>query len=338
MSHHLDSPLARQDKRLDISDVYLFRGTSGTVFVINVNPLSGTDGFHPEALYEFNIDVDGDAVHDITFRATFGAREADGRQTIDLRRLDGLDARDRYAAGVSVASGRTEEEITGKDGVRVWAGLAGDPFFIEGSVVTAVVKAVATGTPPDLGGWDRHNAANVFSGTNVSAIVIEVPDGALGTSSIGFWGTSVLPTDAGGWRQINRCAQPLVNTIFNPDDTERSSEYNTTQPVQDHAIYGALVEKLTADVVGAMGTHPDPAGHGRHVRDLLFPDILRYEIGTAAEFTVDRRNGRNLTDCTPEVMFRLVLNTPIDMGLDPGSATGTLRADFPYLSLPLPQS
>jgi hypothetical protein len=37
MSHHLDSPLARQDTRLDITDVYLFRGTAGTVFVMNVN-------------------------------------------------------------------------------------------------------------------------------------------------------------------------------------------------------------------------------------------------------------------------------------------------------------
>ena len=34
MSHHLDSPLARQDIRLDITDLYLFRGEIGTVFVI----------------------------------------------------------------------------------------------------------------------------------------------------------------------------------------------------------------------------------------------------------------------------------------------------------------
>lgn len=107
MSHHLDSPLARQDQRLDISDVYLFGGTSGTVFVINVNPLSGPDGFHPEALYEFKIDTDGDAVEDITFRAVFGELDADGRQAVEVRRLDGPAARDREAAGVLVARGRT---------------------------------------------------------------------------------------------------------------------------------------------------------------------------------------------------------------------------------------
>ena len=41
MSHHLDSPLAREDTRLDITDVYLFRGTAGTVFVMNINSSVG---------------------------------------------------------------------------------------------------------------------------------------------------------------------------------------------------------------------------------------------------------------------------------------------------------
>ena len=36
MSHHLDSPIAREDVRLDITDLYVFRGETGTVFVINV--------------------------------------------------------------------------------------------------------------------------------------------------------------------------------------------------------------------------------------------------------------------------------------------------------------
>jgi hypothetical protein len=36
MSHHLDSPIARQDIRLDITDLYVFRGQTGTLFVINV--------------------------------------------------------------------------------------------------------------------------------------------------------------------------------------------------------------------------------------------------------------------------------------------------------------
>jgi hypothetical protein len=37
VSHYLDSGLARQEVRLDITDVYVFRGEVGTVFVMNVN-------------------------------------------------------------------------------------------------------------------------------------------------------------------------------------------------------------------------------------------------------------------------------------------------------------
>ena len=102
MSHHLDSPLARQDTRLDITDVYLFRGTSGTVFVMDVNSSAAGNNypeqFHPEALYEFKVDTDGDAVEDVTFRITFGHSEADGEQTLEVRRLDGEASRDRTAA------------------------------------------------------------------------------------------------------------------------------------------------------------------------------------------------------------------------------------------------
>ena len=34
MSHHLDSPIARQDIRLDITDLYVFRGKNGKLIKI----------------------------------------------------------------------------------------------------------------------------------------------------------------------------------------------------------------------------------------------------------------------------------------------------------------
>jgi hypothetical protein len=52
MSHHRDSPIARQDIPLDITDLYLFRGETGTVFAINVcHSIFGAipvPGYHPE--------------------------------------------------------------------------------------------------------------------------------------------------------------------------------------------------------------------------------------------------------------------------------------------------
>src|SRR4051794_3627914 len=94
MSHHLNSPIARADVRLDITDVYLFRGERGTVFVMNVgHSLAGQDvrGFHPEAMYEFKIDSDADAVEDLTYRVTFVDGDAVGRQRMQLRRISGVE-------------------------------------------------------------------------------------------------------------------------------------------------------------------------------------------------------------------------------------------------------
>lgn len=331
MSHHLDSPLARQDPRLDISDVYLFRGDRGTVFVMNVNPLSGTGGFHPEGRYEFSVDTDGDVLEDITFRVTFGPPGPDGAQRWELRRLDGVQAADETVPGRLLAAGITEEPADA-DGLRVFAGRAGDPFYIDGTVVGAVCTAVVTGSPLRLNGHDR---VNLFAGTNVGTIVLEVPDAMLGVPEIGFWGRTMLATDAGGWRPINRCAQPLVNTIFHPDDSDLASDYNTTEPLEDPKLYGDRIARLTAAVTGAMGTADDPDAHGAAVRADLLPDVLRYRIGTPAKFDRGDRNGRGLTECAPEVMFELVLNTPVPLGLDHTAATGTLRETFPYLAPPV---
>ena len=121
MAHHLDSPLARQDIRLDITDLYLFRGEVGTVFVINVcHSIFGeipTPGYHPEGMYEFKIDLNGDAIEDVTYRITFDDRDAAARQRFVLRRITGADATDPHASGTVLLRGTTDETATGANGV-----------------------------------------------------------------------------------------------------------------------------------------------------------------------------------------------------------------------------
>ncbi|HUA36584.1 MAG TPA: DUF4331 family protein [Candidatus Binataceae bacterium] len=233
-----------------------------------------------------------------------------------------------------MAKGYTGEEIRGERGVRVWAGRAGEPFYIEGTVLGAIRKAIANGSSVDLAGWSKDKAANAFSDSTVSSIVLEIPDSEFPSKAIGFWGVTVLATDAGGWRQINRAGLPMIQPIFNPDNGERSSEYNTTQPKDDRTIYGPIIGQLVAGVVAAMKSTADPKAYGQNVADICFPDILHYEVGTPAVFGFARRNGRALSDNAPEVMFSLVTNTALSDGLGPKTATGTLRAEFPYVALP----
>jgi hypothetical protein len=49
----------------------------------------------------------------------------------------------------------------------------------------------------------------------------------------------------------------------------------------------------------------------------LFPDVLRYAVGTPATYGFATRNGRTLADNAPEAMLSLVTNTAVPSGLKP---------------------
>lgn len=359
MSHHLDAPLARQDLRLDITDLYVFRGREGTVFVLNVNSsitgTHGTDtpqGFHPEAQYLIKLDLDGDAVEDLTYRFTFGEHKAPGSQSIEVRRLAGREAQDPNAPGTLIVRGETGASITGKGGLRCWSGRAADPFYIDATVLKALGAAFKQGARVDLSGWQPGAAANLFAGQTVSAIVLEIPDAELiwrlretpgdvvdgnftwrylPERRINIWAATLLATDTGGWQPINRVGHPMMQPIFNPDDSEEANQYNITEPAEDMANYGERFARAVAAVVAAHRSAADPQTYGEAVAALLLPDMLPYRIGTLANYGFGGHNGRALTDNAPDVMFSLVTNSALTCGLSAESVAGAIQDAFPYV-------
>jgi uncharacterized protein DUF4331 len=354
VSHHGESPLARKYPLLDVCDLYVFRGSDGTVLIMTLSPLSGPRGFHSDGRYDFHLDLDGDSIADVTLRTAFGADAARGRQDLQLRLLTG-DGTAPGDPGEILASGQTEIVTGGSRGIRVWAGRAGDPFYINGTVVGAVTQAVQAGAPLDLQAVAAERTpANLFGGTNVNAIVIEFPDDALPRlrprhgwprrrqerpeaghdGRIGFWATTAVRRD-GAWHRVQRIGQPLIPTIYFPPDSSTSSAYQTTDPAQDAERYGSLVCDLTAQLAARLGVSSDPRAHGQRIRDLIFPDVLWYRPGTPAAFTFAERNGRGLTDPVAEVMFALVTGRAVPLGVGTESVTGPLRDSFPYLATPV---
>ena len=334
MSHHLDSPIARQDVRLDISDVYLFRGERGTAFVMNAgHSLAGQDvrGFHPEAMYEFKIDGDGDAVEDVTYRLTFTDH------LLRLHRIDGTDAPDPFAAGTLLAEGAVGSTVDGPDGIRLWTGQAGDPFWIEPDVLHAVGHAFQDGTKIDLSGWDPARAANLFAGHTVWSIVLEIPDALLlpiaTDGRIGFWGLTTLATDAGGWRRINRAGLPMTHPLFTQFNEDLGDRLNDGRPADDPQTYGKLLTDLVAGMVAANGTARDPRAYAETVVARLLPNLLPYTIGTPAAFGFAGWNGRTLTDNAPDVMFSLASNSPVGLGIGKESVTAKPTDTWPYVAV-----
>jgi Domain of unknown function (DUF4331) len=337
MSHHLDTPLARQNGRLYIDDLYVFPGHHSTVFIMDVNStITGPDvqrGFHPEARYEFKVHIDGGEFEELTYRVSFGEPDPTGRQGLQLHALAGDEARDDKATGTLVLDGQTGASA-GMNDTRLWAGRIRDPFYIDLAQLATVNAAFKNGTAVDRSAWHAADARNSFADTTVESIVIEVshehPQLHTG-AHIGVWCATKLATDAGGWRQINRAGHPMMWPIFWPDDTDFSNPANDRHPSADLNADGKYIADSVTSVVAASGTSDDPPGYGQTVARTLFPDVLSYEVGTSATYGFATRNGRALADNAPEVMFSLVLDTAVTSGLTPSVSERYRAASFPYV-------
>jgi hypothetical protein len=340
MSHHLDSPIARQDVRLDITDLYCFRGETGTALVINVcHSIAGPvpePGFHPEGMYEFKVDLNGDAVEETTWRVNFEPRDANGHQRYVVRRIDGPDAVDPNAEGDLIAHGVTGDIVTSVSGYRVWAGQAGDPFWIEPDVLHAVGHAFQDGTPVELGTWNPASARNLFAGHTVYSLVLEIPDielapQASASQQVGVWAVATLATDAGGWRSINRVGLPMIHPLFTQFNEQLGDRLNAGRPADDFLTYGETIGKAVAGAVKANGTTDDPDAYAAMVVKRLLPNILPYKIGTPAMFGMAGWNGRSLNDNAPDVMFTLAANTPVKLHIGKDSVDPKPSTTFPYV-------
>ena len=76
MSHHFDTDQAKADPRLNICDLYVFKGGGErTVLAMTCCAdagISSPDLFHPEGTYAFRIDLDGDNKEELAFKFRFG--------------------------------------------------------------------------------------------------------------------------------------------------------------------------------------------------------------------------------------------------------------------------
>ena len=83
--------------------------------------------------------------------------------------------------------------------------------------------------------------------------------------------------------------------------------------------------------MAATGTVDDAEAYGQAVARELLPDVLPYEVGTAATFGFAGRNGRTIADNAPEAMMSLVTGTAIPAGLHPAVAKNQRSGTFPYV-------
>jgi hypothetical protein len=362
---HLDSPLVKIDGRVDITDVYAWRtGSATTTLALNVNPLtSPADSkgarFRQSALYEIKVDTNGDAAADIAYRVKFANlhRFSDGtnNQTYVIKRATGAAARQTAWTGTTVAVGTTsrygltKRVATIAGGGKAFAGPRDDPFFFDLVGFKHLKSRVLAGRQ-DLGTVndttncalaDDNASANLlscftgtdtFAGTNVSSIVLSLPNAKLGGTghTVGIWATTSIRTKT-GWQRIDRMGRPAINTVFNITDGEKDLT-NLVNPVDDRSTMKdttvAVLSALSAVVVHAGATGYTPS-QINGIANVLLPDTLTIRLGNSAGFL----NGRKPADDVINAEFSLVTNGALTSdGVNANDKA--FSSTFPYLAAP----
>jgi hypothetical protein len=316
MSHHFSGPnlgFPNGDPRLDLTDLYVFPKPGDgrkSILIMNVHPSVGwdrrptrRDPFASDALYEFRIDTDGDAVPNITYRLRFSPYSA-GQQTATLYCLEGARTEGDGATIIEGApvSMSGEARVTEAGDHRLFAGWRSDPFFFD-----------------PIGFSNNFQfGADFFSDKDVCSIVLEAPNRVLGSKGIGLWGR-ILAGGGGDWVQVERGAL-TAQSIFLTGEAQPA--YLAAEPADDAQFIPVFAHSLEH----GGGYAPDEA---RRVAATLLPDMLRFDPTRPASYP---SNGRTLTDDALDHFISVFTNGKVKT--DGVSSHTDLLPEFPYLGPP----
>ena len=344
---HLDAPGVKADKRTDITDVYAFASQGGTTLALNINPLTSpadTAGarLSDTALYQFLIDTNADAKADIAYRLRFSkpwkASNGSMVQSYELKRATGVQARanrfsgDLVATGKTTAYGQSAKVASISGGGKAFVGPRDDPFFFDLPGFTEFKSQLLAGsTDLDvlLGGF---TGTDTFAGTNISSIVIELPNARLGGTgqTVGIWATTSKRVN-GKYVQVDRMARPAINTVFNHTGADKDAA-NVRGPAGDRAADRARVVGVFQAIDNVLEVNGAPSYDDATIEslaDVLLPDTLTIALGDPSGFL----NGRRLADDVINAEFSLLTNGNVTSdGVDANDKA--FLANFPYEAAP----
>jgi hypothetical protein len=320
-SSHREAPMIAEDQYVDNTDVYSFISPSDSTKLVVVAdyiplllPSSGPNfyRFAEDAHYDINIDNDGDAITDITYRYEFDTATKNGDTFLyNVGPVDSIDS-----PNLNVTQTYTLWKITGSKKTKVMENVPVAPWNVgkrsfanyEQVALQAVKSAGGTSTfagPRDEPFFvDLHvfdllgvGGAPTTDGVNVMSIVLEVPitDIAAGgarptsttdkTSVVGINASASRPQlrilrkgrdsdDYGKYIQVSRLGWPLVNEVIIP--LKDKDKYNRSLPKDDVANFGAYIldpeVPKLLNLVLGAGCPDTPPGGRTDIVGLLAPN------------------------------------------------------------------
>jgi hypothetical protein len=367
MSDHFSGPRALAGPAGDITDVYAFpspQRPGHLVLAMNVRPLAAPDTSFSDAIaYRFRLrplQMDestrsfafGPEDSELVFSCTFDAAQPgfDGARPVQEGSC--------VTPSGETARFRVDDETGGRlDGLRVYAGLRSDPFFMD---LPAYLESIATGRLAF-----KQPGRNFATNFNALSIVVEVDRATLLERGGPLFGVVAETVVAGKIPiRLERVGRPEIKNVImfmkEFDQVNRDLEirdlYNLEDPFHMSKDYRdayrarlnanlAAIDRLDGNTdwpVAADGTHP--------LTDLLLEDYLVVDVSQPfAEnscLEIERAlfhgrphetcGGRSLNDDVIDTLYTLLINAGkgprISDGVD--EATQPASGVFPYLAQP----
>ncbi|MDI6105472.1 DUF4331 domain-containing protein [Actinoplanes sp. NEAU-A12] len=340
-SSHREAPLVSGEPQLDNTDVYAFVSPDApntVTLIANWVPFEEPNGgptFYPfanDAAYDINIDSNGDARADLTYRWTFNStyrnRNTFLYNTGVVTSLDDpdlnfwqtyrLEAITAAGSTVLVDNGRVAPSRVGQasmpnyaaladaaitalpGGGRTFAGQADDPFFLDLRIFDLL-----------YGGDFSEVGQDTVRGYNTNTLAIQVPKSVLALRGdatrnpvIGVWSTTsrqrieVVDTvnnrnRYGGWQQVSRLGMPLVNEVVIP--VGRKDEFNATAPHNDSRFLQFVTNPEVPRLVQGIYRIPAPATPRQDLVEVFLTGLC----GACGPVAVDLNSQRLNRDVNP---------------------------------------
>ncbi|MFG1923435.1 DUF4331 domain-containing protein [Cryptosporangium sp. NPDC048952] len=277
-SSHREAPTIAGFPQYDNTDVYAFvspdKPDSVTVIAnwIPFEEPAGGPNFYPfatDARYEINVDNNGDAKRDVTYRWQFTSKYAsqdtflyntgpvtslddpdlnfwqtyrldeiqwapDGSETGRTMLAEALPVAPSNVGAASMPDYRKlrDRAIRSKDGVTMFAGQTEDPFFLDLRLFDV------------LYGGDLSEVGNdTLAPYNVNSVALQLPKSRLvrgGDPVIGIWSTTSRRDASGEYVQMSRLGMPLVNEVVVP--VRDKDRFNASSPSGDSAFVKSVTD------------------------------------------------------------------------------------------------
>jgi Domain of unknown function (DUF4331) len=359
MSDHFSGPAVIGDPSVDITDFYAFPSperTGNLVLIMDVFPMATSQSLFSDVLtHRFRL-------RPLT-RSGGSVTPGTAEYTVDVRFNDVPEGTSVQKGDIATSDGRSASFEVGKpleqDGMRVFAGLVSDPFFMD---VEAWLRTDASGQP------SFSTAANTAQFRDVLSIVVEIPfapivkrfDGVTLIAAI----SENFVTRRGKPIRIERLGRPEIKNVLMENTTrdphtkgvELRDLYNREDAFalsrEYRALYESRLDANLAFIDDLDGKTAWPLGpDGRHpLRDLLMNDFLILDLahsfapGSFLEIErsliENRRHesagGRWLDDDIVDDMLTLYVNGGRGERVGDGVDTPTRPASrsFPYVREP----